>query len=254
MRKKAFFQSGLFNPRVLLAFVFCAFALLLVMFGFVGTLSSGTKAKAGSSARAKNATRPCILLSARSFSARPRLPIFNASRASRSTMWTKTATFGSRARLERRRSNPGSNARSTMATNSTSLARPGCVPTHPLRRRYRPDDRRSGQRYFIDLEALTNLGCSVSNDNGSTWRKNPECMQVPGVDRQWFATDNGSNHTLGAAGAADNTIFAQTTIRRSAQSSIPRPARPVRLMPSVDSSTPAQQANRPAPRPADPVR
>jgi hypothetical protein len=64
--------------------------------------------------------------------------------------------------------------------------------------------------YFIDLEALTNLGCSVSNDKGNTWRKNPECMQVPGVDRQWFATDNGSNHTIGAAGAADNTIFAQT--------------------------------------------
>src|SRR2546426_1743598 len=31
-----------------------------------------------------------------------------------------------------------------------------------------------GNVYFIDLEALTNLGCSVSNDNGSTWRKNPE--------------------------------------------------------------------------------
>jgi hypothetical protein len=68
--------------------------------------------------------------------------------------------------------------------------------------------------YFGDLEgALEQLDCSVSNDSGNTWKKNPACARGPndlpltGTDRQWLAIDNGSNHTIGAAGAADNTIF-----------------------------------------------
>jgi hypothetical protein len=62
--------------------------------------------------------------------------------------------------------------------------------------------------YFGDLEgALTELDCSVSNDNGNTWKKNPACVPITGTDRQWLAIDNGSNHTIGAAGAADNTVF-----------------------------------------------
>ena len=65
-----------------------------------------------------------------------------------------------------------------------------------------------GVVYFGDLEgALTELDCSVSNDNGNTWRKNPACVPFTGTDRQWMAVDNGSNHTIGAAGAADNTVF-----------------------------------------------
>jgi hypothetical protein len=68
--------------------------------------------------------------------------------------------------------------------------------------------------YFGDLEgALEQLDCSVSNDSGNTWKKNPACARGPddapltGTDRQWLAIDNGSNHTIGTAGAADNTIF-----------------------------------------------
>ena len=62
--------------------------------------------------------------------------------------------------------------------------------------------------YFGDLEgALEELDCSVSNDNGNTWKKNPACVPITGTDRQWLAIDNGSNHTIGAAGAADNTVF-----------------------------------------------
>jgi hypothetical protein len=65
-----------------------------------------------------------------------------------------------------------------------------------------------GVVYFGDLEgALTELDCSVSNDNGNTWRKNPACVPFTGTDRQWLAVDNGSNHTIGTAGAADNTVF-----------------------------------------------
>ncbi len=65
-----------------------------------------------------------------------------------------------------------------------------------------------GVVYFGDLEgALTELDCSVTNDNGNTWRKNPACVPFTGTDRQWLAIDNGSNQTIGAAGAADNTIF-----------------------------------------------
>ncbi|MGH2671425.1 MAG: DUF11 domain-containing protein [Actinomycetota bacterium] len=65
-----------------------------------------------------------------------------------------------------------------------------------------------GMAYWTDLEGLVNLDCSVSNDSGNSWRKNPACVPItPGVDRQWFTLDNGTNHTIGAAGAADNTVF-----------------------------------------------
>ncbi len=65
-----------------------------------------------------------------------------------------------------------------------------------------------GVVYFGDLEgALTELDCSVSNDNGNTWKKNPACVPFTGTDRQWLAVDDGANHTIGPAGAADNTVF-----------------------------------------------
>jgi hypothetical protein len=59
-----------------------------------------------------------------------------------------------------------------------------------------------GNAYFVDLEALVNLGCSVSHDDGNTWRKNAVCVQSAGDDRQWFAMDNGPT-----GAATDNTIF-----------------------------------------------
>src|SRR3989454_4719767 len=59
-----------------------------------------------------------------------------------------------------------------------------------------------GFAYFVDLEALVNLGCSVSNDGGNNWRKTPVCVSNPGDDRQWFAVDNGPTRAPG-----DNTVF-----------------------------------------------
>ena len=60
-----------------------------------------------------------------------------------------------------------------------------------------------GNVYFVDLEGpLTEIGASVSNDNGSTWRKNAAAVQQSVVDRQWLAADNGSS-----TGAFDNTLF-----------------------------------------------
>ncbi len=56
--------------------------------------------------------------------------------------------------------------------------------------------------YFVDLEALVNLGCAVSNDTGNNWRKNASCIPQWAVDRQWFAVDNGATNA-----ASDNTIF-----------------------------------------------
>ncbi len=59
-----------------------------------------------------------------------------------------------------------------------------------------------GYAYFSDLEALANVGVSVSTDHGGTWRKsaisNPEVVE----DRQWMAVDNGLT-----AAAADNSVF-----------------------------------------------
>jgi hypothetical protein len=59
-----------------------------------------------------------------------------------------------------------------------------------------------GNAYFVDLESLVNLGTSVSNDNGNTWRKNAAAVQNTAVDRQWFAVDNGKT-----TAASDNTLF-----------------------------------------------
>ena len=60
-----------------------------------------------------------------------------------------------------------------------------------------------GNIYFTDLEGpLTEIGASVSNDNGNTWRKNAASVQQTVVDRQWYAVDNGAS-----SGAFDNTIF-----------------------------------------------
>jgi hypothetical protein len=59
-----------------------------------------------------------------------------------------------------------------------------------------------GTAYFVDLEALVNLGTSVSNDGGNTWRKNPAAVENAAVDRQWYALDNGPTGS-----AADNTLF-----------------------------------------------
>ncbi|TLZ61722.1 MAG: hypothetical protein E6K13_06610 [Methanobacteriota archaeon] len=59
-----------------------------------------------------------------------------------------------------------------------------------------------GFAYFVDLEALVNLGVAVSNDGGNSWRKNPVGVQSSGNDRQWFAVDNGPT-----ASAKDNTVF-----------------------------------------------
>jgi hypothetical protein len=59
-----------------------------------------------------------------------------------------------------------------------------------------------GYAYFVDLESLTNLGTSVSNDNGNNWRKNPVAVQNTAVDRQWYAVDNGPT-----TAASDNTVF-----------------------------------------------
>ncbi len=66
--------------------------------------------------------------------------------------------------------------------------------------------------YFVDLEALVNLGCAVSNDSGNNWRKNASCIPQWAVDRQWFAVDNGTT-----SAATDNTIF--LTWRNAALSS-----------------------------------
>ena len=59
-----------------------------------------------------------------------------------------------------------------------------------------------GYIYFTDLEGLVNLGNSVSNDGGNTFRKNPAAIANAGVDRQWYAIDNGTT-----AKATDNTVF-----------------------------------------------
>jgi hypothetical protein len=59
-----------------------------------------------------------------------------------------------------------------------------------------------GNLYFVDLEALVNLGTSVSNDRGNNWRKNPAAVQNAAVDRQWYAVDNGPTGS-----ADDNTVF-----------------------------------------------
>src|SRR3954447_18155365 len=59
-----------------------------------------------------------------------------------------------------------------------------------------------GYAYFSDLEALANVGVSVSNDHGGTWRKNAISNPQVVEDRQWMAVDNGATPA-----ASDNTVF-----------------------------------------------
>ena len=59
-----------------------------------------------------------------------------------------------------------------------------------------------GYAYFTDLESLINLDAAVSNDHGNTWRRNSVTVETTGVDRQWFAVDNGAT-----AAPGDNTVF-----------------------------------------------
>jgi hypothetical protein len=59
-----------------------------------------------------------------------------------------------------------------------------------------------GYAYFTDLESLVNLDAAVSNDHGNVWRRNSVSVQTTGVDRQWFAVDNGATSAPG-----DNTVF-----------------------------------------------
>lgn len=59
-----------------------------------------------------------------------------------------------------------------------------------------------GDVYFIDLEALINIGCAVSEDNGNNWTTNQACVVDTTTDRQWLAVDNGPT-----SGPDDNTIF-----------------------------------------------
>lgn len=59
-----------------------------------------------------------------------------------------------------------------------------------------------GNVYFSDLEGLANVSTSVSNDGGNTWKKSALGAQEVGVDRQWYAMDNGTT-----SAASDNSLF-----------------------------------------------
>src|SRR5204863_450051 len=64
-----------------------------------------------------------------------------------------------------------------------------------------------GYDYFVDLESLTNLGTSVSNDNGNNWRKNPVAVRNTAVDRQWYAVDKGGNVYAAWIDMHDNNVY-----------------------------------------------
>jgi hypothetical protein len=211
MQKNNASQSGLFNLRILFAFTLCSAAILLALLGFAATPPqpyTGTLTKATSAlpaAPAPTITTGALVFGPSTIGDFQRVEGEPLNYIDKDGQYWITGPFGTTAQQSwiQRSNDNGDQFNLVSTTGLRPDAPPGGGDTDLT-----TDDQ--GNVYFIDLEALTNLGCSVSNDNGNTWRKNPECMQVPAVDRQWFATDNGSNHTIGAAGAADNTIFAQT--------------------------------------------
>ena len=81
-----------------------------------------------------------------------------------------------------------------------------------------------GYHYFVDLEALVNLGTSVSNDDGNSWRKNPVAVQNAAVDRQWYTVDNGTT----ASRPRTTRSSSRSTRARSGRTSSRAPARPAR--------------------------
>src|SRR5947209_17902209 len=66
MRKNSNSQSGLFNPRVLLAFILCSVGTLLAMFSFAATPGSATASTSSAEATAVTAggSHSCALTSA----------------------------------------------------------------------------------------------------------------------------------------------------------------------------------------------
>ena len=218
MKKNPRPNSGIFNLRFLLAFTLCSVGASLALLSFAATPSRlrtlGIKqfpifpaqtTSAPSAPSAPNATTAALVFGPSTMGDFQRVEGEPLNYIDQGGDYWISGPFGTSAQQSwiQRSTDNGDQFNLVSTTGLRPDAPPGGGDTDLT-----TDDQ--GFVYFIDLEALTNLGCSVSNDKGNTWRKNPECMQVPAVDRQWFATDNGSNHTIGAAGAADNTIFAQT--------------------------------------------
>ena len=127
-------------------------------------------------------------------------PAAHRGRAAELPRRRRATLLGVRPVGDRPRRSPSSTARPTTGSSSTSTARSACGPTR------RPgggdtdiavDDQ--GNHYFVDLEALVNLGTSVSNDNGNTWRKNPrrgaERGRRPAVVRRRQRADRGAPRT-----------------------------------------------------------
>jgi hypothetical protein len=211
MRKDPTSISGLFSLRLLVAFSLCSVAASLALLSFAATPpqphtgTSTITTSAPSAAAPPNAATAALVFGPSTIADFQRVEGEPLNYIEKDGHYWISGPFGTTAQQSwiQRSIDNGDQFNLVSTTGLRPDAPPGGADTDLT-----TDDQ--GNAYFVDLEALTNLGCSVSNDNGNTWRKNPECMQVPAVDRQWFATDNGSDHTIGMSGASDNTIFVQT--------------------------------------------
>jgi hypothetical protein len=216
MQKKRFFQSGIFNPRALFALVLCLLGLLLAMFGFTSTVSSGTKAKAGVA---------------------PRLPsAFGGPSTNLSNGITfDHATWNDPIRMVGEPdividhnggiyiSGPGgSTTQSSWFWKSTDKGLQWHLIGCPLKSNCQNGGgdteitiARNNDVFASDLQTLTCNSALRSYDQGATWLTSEGCF--PGTDRQWMgnydpnASATGRRIYLSANGQAQGCYFLAST-------------------------------------------
>lgn len=209
-------QSGFLNPRVLLAFALCSLGILLAMFGFAGTLSSGVKTKAALPVREPSALGG---------------PTTNLS----SGITFDHATWNDPIRMVGEPdividynggiyvSGPGgSTTQASWFWKSTDKGLQWHLIGCPLKSNCQNGGGdteitigRNNDVFASDLQTLTCNSALRSYDQGSTWLTSEGCF--PGTDRQWMgiydpnASATGRRVYLSANGQAQGCYFLVST-------------------------------------------
>ncbi len=216
MQKNPFSQSGVFNPRILLAVALCSVGLLLGMFGFVGSLSSGTKAKAFLPSRVSPA------------SGGPTTNLSNGITFDHATWNDPIRMVGEPDIVIDHNdgiyvSGPGgSTTQSSWFWKSTDKGLQWHLIGCPLKSNCQNGGgdteitvARNNDVFASDLQTLTCNSALRSYDQGATWLTSEGCF--PGTDRQWMgnydpnASATGRRVYLSANGQTQGCYFLVST-------------------------------------------
>jgi hypothetical protein len=65
----------------------------------------------------------------------------------------------------------------------------------------------NGELYLVDLQGLTNISASTSDDHGATWDTNCTAVNGTGVDRQWLGIDSNGGSSAVGSGPAGGRLY-----------------------------------------------